>query len=96
MRRRIRKNDIVMVITGADKGKTGRVLRIIGDRQRVVVIRVIDVDPAQPNLLAVRNRDRKRCGLRDAIRRVVECVGVGLRRIENGSRFKIGMVGLLL
>lgn len=37
MSTRIRKGDIVMVTTGADKGKTGRVLRVIGDRERVVV-----------------------------------------------------------
>ena len=28
---------MVMVIAGADKGKTGRVLRILGDKDRVVV-----------------------------------------------------------
>lgn len=37
MSTRIRKGDIVMVTTGADRGKTGRVLRVIGDRERVVV-----------------------------------------------------------
>jgi len=33
----IRKNDVVMVITGKDKGKTGKVLRVIPDENRVVV-----------------------------------------------------------
>jgi large subunit ribosomal protein L24 len=37
MRPRIKSGDVVMVIAGADKGKTGRVLRILGDRDRVVV-----------------------------------------------------------
>jgi large subunit ribosomal protein L24 len=37
MSQRIKKGDVVMVIAGADKGKTGRVLRILGDRDRVVV-----------------------------------------------------------
>lgn len=37
MATRIKNGDIVMVITGADKGKTGRVLRVLGERQRVVV-----------------------------------------------------------
>ena len=37
MARHIKSGDQVMVITGADKGKVGRVLRIIPDRQRVVV-----------------------------------------------------------
>lgn len=37
MKPRIKSGDVVMVIAGADKGKTGRVLRILGDRDRVVV-----------------------------------------------------------
>jgi large subunit ribosomal protein L24 len=37
MARHIKTGDMVMVITGADKGKTGRVLRILGDKDRVVV-----------------------------------------------------------
>lgn len=31
------KNDTVIVIAGKDKGKTGRVLRVIGDKNRVLV-----------------------------------------------------------
>lgn len=34
---RIRRDDQVIVITGKDKGKTGRVLRVEPDRQRVYV-----------------------------------------------------------
>ncbi len=37
MRHRIKSGDVVMVIAGADKGKTGRVMRILVDRNRVVV-----------------------------------------------------------
>jgi large subunit ribosomal protein L24 len=37
MKSRVKSGDIVMVIAGADKGKTGKVLRILGDRDRVVV-----------------------------------------------------------
>jgi large subunit ribosomal protein L24 len=37
MARHIKTGDQVMVITGSDKGKTGRVLRIITDKNRVVV-----------------------------------------------------------
>jgi large subunit ribosomal protein L24 len=37
MRPRIKSGDVVMVIAGADKGRTGRVLRVLGDRDRVVV-----------------------------------------------------------
>jgi large subunit ribosomal protein L24 len=37
MARHIKKGDQVMVITGSDKGKTGRVLRILADKDKVVV-----------------------------------------------------------
>src|SRR5437762_14163175 len=37
MARHIKSGDTVVVITGADKGKTGRVLRILSDKNRVVV-----------------------------------------------------------
>jgi len=33
----VKKNDQVMVISGANKGKTGRVLRVMLDKNRVVV-----------------------------------------------------------
>ena len=34
---RVRKDDVVKVISGKDKGKTGRVLRVEADRGRVFV-----------------------------------------------------------
>jgi large subunit ribosomal protein L24 len=34
---RIRRDDVVKVITGKDRGKTGRVLRVDPERQRVYV-----------------------------------------------------------
>ena len=34
---RLRKDDKVVVTAGKDKGKTGKVVRVIADRQRVVV-----------------------------------------------------------
>lgn len=34
---KIKRNDRVMVIAGKDKGKTGRVLRVIVDKNRVLV-----------------------------------------------------------
>ncbi len=37
MARHIKSGDQVMVIAGADKGKTGRVLRVLVDKNRVVV-----------------------------------------------------------
>jgi len=37
MAMRIKKGDTVVVIAGADKGKTGKVLRVIAEKDRVVV-----------------------------------------------------------
>src|SRR5579859_7569767 len=37
MARHIKRGDTVIVIAGADKGKTGKVLRVITDKDRVVV-----------------------------------------------------------
>jgi large subunit ribosomal protein L24 len=37
---RIRKNDMVMVVKGRDRGKTGKVLRVLQDRGRVLVERL--------------------------------------------------------
>jgi large subunit ribosomal protein L24 len=34
---RIRKNDIVIVRAGKDRGKRGRVLRVLGEKNRLVV-----------------------------------------------------------
>src|SRR5690349_24776139 len=37
MARHIKRGDTVVVIAGSDKGKTGKVLRVLTDRNRVVV-----------------------------------------------------------
>jgi len=40
MRAQIKKNDTVMVIAGRDRGKTGRVLRIMPETRRALVERL--------------------------------------------------------
>lgn len=37
MARHIKTGDVVMVVTGADKGRTGRVLRVLTEKNRVVI-----------------------------------------------------------
>ncbi|HTW88663.1 MAG TPA: 50S ribosomal protein L24 [Candidatus Binataceae bacterium] len=39
-RTRIKKNDLVMVVTGRERGKTGKVMRVIADEGRVIVERL--------------------------------------------------------
>ena len=38
--RRLRKDDTVMVIAGRERGKTGKVLRVLADKDRVLIERV--------------------------------------------------------
>ena len=38
--RRLRKDDTVMVIAGKERGKTGKVLRVLGEKDRVLIERV--------------------------------------------------------
>lgn len=40
VRTRIKKNDLVMVVTGRERGKTGKVMRVIADEARVIVERL--------------------------------------------------------
>jgi large subunit ribosomal protein L24 len=40
MHAHIRKNDTVMVIAGRERGKTGKVVRVIADQERAVVERL--------------------------------------------------------
>ena len=40
MRARIKKNDTVMVITGRDRGKTGKVIRVVPEKNRATVERL--------------------------------------------------------
>jgi large subunit ribosomal protein L24 len=37
---KIKKNDMVMVVAGRDRGKTGKVMRVIPERGRVIVERL--------------------------------------------------------
>ena len=37
---KIKKNDMVMVITGRDRGKTGKVMKVLPERGRVVIERL--------------------------------------------------------
>jgi large subunit ribosomal protein L24 len=40
MRARIKKNDTVMVIAGRERGKTGKVLRVLREKERALIERL--------------------------------------------------------
>jgi large subunit ribosomal protein L24 len=37
---RLRKDDTVMVIAGRERGKTGKVLKVLGEKNRVIIERI--------------------------------------------------------
>jgi len=37
---KFRKNDVVMVISGKDKGKTGKILKVLPEREKVIVEKI--------------------------------------------------------
>ena len=37
---KLKKNDVVQIVSGANKGKTGKVLRLIKDKNRIVVEKI--------------------------------------------------------
>ncbi len=39
-RTKIKKNDLVMVVTGRDRGKTGKVMRVLPESSRVIIERL--------------------------------------------------------
>ena len=46
----VKKNDLVMVTTGKDKGKTGKVLRVYPEKQRAVVEKINQIyEHVKPN-----------------------------------------------
>jgi large subunit ribosomal protein L24 len=93
----VRKNDTVIVIAGRDRGKRGRVLRVVPDRRRVVVEGVNFVKRhTRPN--PQRNIKggivEREAALAVANVQIVcpECgapARVGRRRLDDGSRVRV-------
>ncbi len=92
---RLKKGDTVIVITGADRGKTGRILRMDGKTGRVVVEGVNmhwkHVRKSQVNPQGGRNQretpiDASNVAFHDA------AAGKGVRlgvRVENGRKVRV-------
>jgi len=53
MARHVRKGDMVFIRTGADKGRTGKILRVMPDKEQVIIegvnVRKKHVRPSQQN-----------------------------------------------
>ena len=95
---RIRKNDTVIVRTGKDRGKRGRVLRVIADKNRLVVEGV--------NLIKRHTRPNPQKNIKGGIveREAAihasnvmlidpdtnEPTRIGSKKLQDGSRVRIG------
>jgi large subunit ribosomal protein L24 len=90
----VRKNDLVMVTTGKDKGKTGKVLRINKKKDRLVVEKVNmvkrHVKPSQKSKGGIMEKE----GLIHVSNVMVYCekcskpVRVGNKLLEDGKKIR--------
>jgi large subunit ribosomal protein L24 len=90
----VRKNDLVMVTTGKDKGKTGKVLRINKKKERLVVEKVNmvkkHVKPSQKTKGGIMEKE----GLIHISNVMIYCekcskpVRVGSKLLEDGKKIR--------
>jgi len=93
---RIRKNDTVMVIAGKERGKTGKVLRVIHERGRIVIERLNMVKRHQkPRGVQSPGGIVEKEAAIDLSNVMIMCdrcnapVRLGARRLENGDRLRV-------
>jgi large subunit ribosomal protein L24 len=94
--RRLRKDDTVMVIAGRERGKTGKVLRVLGERDRVLVERVNMVkrhqkarSVQQPGGIVEKEASIHLSNVVPICGRCNKPTRVGHRRLENGEKVRI-------
>jgi large subunit ribosomal protein L24 len=93
---RIRRNDLVMVTTGKDRGKTGKVLRVLPNENRVVIERINMVKrhsrptgPAAPGGIVEREAP---IDLSNVMIMCDQCnapVRTGIKTAADGSRMRV-------
>jgi len=93
---RIRKNDTVMVIAGKERGKTGKVLRIIGEKHRVVIERLNLVKRhqksrgvQQPGGVVEKEASIELSNVMIMCDRCNAPARIGARRLDNGTRTRV-------
>jgi len=96
MRARIRRDDTVMVITGRERGKTGKVLRVLSERQRAVVERLNMVKrhtkargPASPEGIVEKEAPLHLSNLMIMCEKCDAPVRMGKRLLEDGRRVRV-------
>ncbi|TMA74657.1 MAG: 50S ribosomal protein L24 [Deltaproteobacteria bacterium] len=95
-RSRIHKNDTVMVIAGKERGKTGKVLRVIGEKSRIVIERLNVVKrhqksrgAQQPGGVVEKEASIDLSNVMLMCERCNAPVRIGARRLEDGTRTRI-------
>ena len=93
---KVRKNDTVMVITGRDRGKSGKVLRVLPARGRVIVERLNMVKrhtkprgAASPGGIVEKEAPLDISNVMVLCDRCNAPVRVGLKLAANGSKSRI-------
>ncbi len=96
MRARIRKDDRVMVITGKERGKSGKILRVLPDRQRAVVERLNMVKrhtkargPASPQGIVEKEAGIHISNLMIMCDKCNRPVRMGKRELEDGRHVRV-------
>jgi len=92
----IRKNDTVLVITGKERGKTGKVLRVLTEKGRVVIERLNMVKrsqkgrgPQQPGGVVEKEAAIDLSNVMIMCERCNAPVRTGARRLEDGTRVRV-------
>jgi large subunit ribosomal protein L24 len=93
---RLRKDDTVMVIAGRERGKTGKVLRVLGDRDRVVIERINMVKRhtkprgvQQPGGIVEKEASIHLSNVVPVCGRCNKPTRVGHRRLESGTSVRV-------
>ncbi len=90
----VKKNDLVMVITGKDKGKTGKVMRINKKKDRLVVEKVNMVKRHVKQSQKTKGGIMEKEGLIHVSNVMIYCekcskpVRVGTRILEDGKKIR--------
>ena len=94
--RRLRKDDTVMVIAGRERGKTGKVLRVLPERNRVLIERVNLVKRhtkprgvQQPGGIVEREASIHLSNVLPICGRCNKPTRVGHRRLEDGRGLRV-------
>jgi large subunit ribosomal protein L24 len=94
--RRLRKDDTVMVIAGRERGKTGKVLRVLPERNRVLIERINLVKRhtkprgvQQPGGIVEREASLHLSNVLPICGRCNKPTRVGHRRLEDGRGLRV-------